>query len=314
MNVLITWKFLDDTDVELLRQKTGVNVIKSDSKEHALELASHADVVFGFPSTEILQAAVNCKWLQTPYVGVERILRSEWGNTEMVVTNASGCFGPPIAEHAIGLILAFNRGLHLARDNQNGQVWNMNTNYPFRELSNATVGILGYGDLGRNIAIRLAGFGCRTIAFRNNPTGHEKHKVHSLESFPDLAGELDYLICALPETPKTIGLFDKNMMQLLPKHVIIVNVGRGSLIPGDDLIFALEQGIIAGAGLDVTDPEPLPNESPLWKMPNVIITPHNSAFTPFHKERLMQIFLENWDHFKANGEPKINVVDEQLGY
>jgi len=100
----------------------------------------------------------------------------------------------------------------------------------------------------------------------------------------------------------------------LPKHVIIVNVGRGSLIPGDDLIFALEQGIIAGAGLDVTDPEPLPNESPLWKMPNVIITPHNSAFTPFHKERLMQIFLENWDHFKANGEPKINVVDEQLGY
>lgn len=314
MNVLITWKYLADTDIRILKKQIGANVIKSSSKEEAIKLAPRADVIFGHPSADILLAASKCRWLQTPYAGVEKILAAKWANPQMEITNGSGIFGPPIAEHAIGLILAFNRGLHIARDNQNKQRWNTNATYSFQELSSATVGILGYGDLGSHVAKRLENFGCRIVVFRNHPTGSEEHEVYQLSSFPDFAGELDYLVCTLPETPETIGFLNKNRMQLLPKHAIIVNVGRGSLIPAHDLIYVLEQKIIAGAGLDVTHPEPLPSESPLWAMPNVIITPHNSAFTPFHKERILRIFLDNWHYFQTEGKPKINIVDPYLGY
>lgn len=316
MRVLILWNDLNSSDIEQIADKTGATILRSLSKQESLELAPTADVIFGFASADVLKAATQCRWLQAPYAGAETILAASWGNPEMVYTNGSGIFGPCISEHVLGFILAFNRGLHLARDHQNQRLWQPRLSIPFRELTGATVGVLGYGDLGRQVAKRLSGFDCRVLGFRQHPKGSEPYAeaVYGLERFDQLLPEFDYLVCTLPHTEKTIGFLDKSRMQRLPKHAIIVNVGRGSLIPVPDLLQALKEGWIAGAALDVTDPEPLPPESPLWGMANVIITPHNSGFTAFHKERALKLFLDNWRSFQNGGVPTINVVSRTLGY
>lgn len=316
MRLLVTWKALDDTDLARIQAETGAEVLKGFSKEDALELASTADVILGFASGAVLKEAKTCRWLQAPFAGAERILAAEWGNPQMIYTNGRGIFGPCIGEHVVGFVLSFNRGLHLARDYQMQKKWQPDLAIPFRELTNSTVGILGYGNLGSQIAKRLQGFDCRVLGFRQHPSGREPYAeaVYSIDRLPWFLGELDYLVCALPETGKTIGFLDKYLMQRLPKHAIIVNVGRGSLIPAEDLVLALQEGWIAGAALDVTDPEPLPVDSPLWTMSNVMITPHNSGTTAFHKERALEIFFANWQYFITEGVPKINVVNPALGY
>lgn len=316
MQLLVIWPELKDKDLELIAAETGADVLTGFTGEEALKHAPEADVILGgFMAPEVLAAASKCRWLQAPYAGVERILAAKWANPEMILTNGRGIFGPNISEHVIGLMLSFNRGFHLCRDNQNRKVWDPHLPIPFRELTGATVGILGYGDIGSHVAKRLAGFDCKVVGFRQHPgPGDEAQNVYGIDRLPEFMTCFDYLVCALPETEKTIGFLDKNLLHLLPSHAIIVNVGRGSLIPTEDLIQALEEGWIAGAGLDVTSPEPLPADNPLWAMPNVIITPHHSGFTAYYKQRALEIFLENWKHFTQTGKPAINVVDPSLGY
>lgn len=311
MHLLVTWQDLSDKDLQQIEEKTGATILKGFTEEEAREHAPQADVILGgFGAASVLEAAVKCRWMQTPFAGVESILAAKWGNPEMILTNGRGSFGPNISEHVLGLILSFNRGLHLARDQQNQRVWQPRLPIPFRELTGSTVGILGFGDIGRHVAKRLAPFDCKVEGFRQHPS----EGVHGLDEFDSFLPSLDYLVCALPETSKTIGFLHKDRLRLLPRQAIVVNVGRGSLIPTDDLILALEEKWISGAALDVTSPEPLPKESPLWTMPNVIITPHNSGFTAHLKKRSLQTFFANWQHFVETGQPQINLVSASLGY
>lgn len=316
MRVLVLWNDLDATDLKTLENATQATILQGSSKDENLLLAPQADVLFGFASAEILAAATNCQWYQAAYAGAETILKAKWGNPQMYYTNGRGIFGPCIGEHVLGFMLSFNRGLHLARDRQQQQNWQPDLPIPFRELTDSTVGILGYGDLGREVAKRLQGFSCEVIGFRQHPEGNEPYAnaVYGIHRFDEFLPKLDYLVCSLPHTEKTIGFLNKKRMQQLPKHAMIINVGRGSLIPTDDLVFVLKEQKIAGAALDVTEIEPLPAESPLWAMPNVIITPHNSGRTIFHKKRALDLFLANWAHFSQTGQPQINVVNRELGY
>ena len=316
MNLLVFWNELQDEDLAQIREKTGANVIVCEAKEDSWDLVRDAHVIFGFVSPDVLANAVKCQWLQLPYAGVERILAAEWGNPQMVVTNGKGIFGAPIAEHVIGLLLAFNRGFHVARDFQAKRQWSWDVSYPFRELTGAVVGILGFGEIGQQVGKRLEDFDCKVIGFRQRPQGTEKYAQHvySINEFDSYLGMLDYLVCALPHTSETVGFLNRHRLRKLPSHALVVNVGRGSLIPETDLILALRNGWIGGAALDVTPQEPLPENSPLWKMENVIITPHNSGRTPCHKKRAFEIFFENWEHFQIHGKPKRNVVDPKRGY
>ncbi|NLJ81485.1 MAG: D-2-hydroxyacid dehydrogenase [Firmicutes bacterium] len=316
MKLLVTWDILEGPDLEQIKVETGAELLFAGSKEEELRWADQAEVIFGPASADLLRRARKCRWLQIPFAGAERVLAAGWGNPKMILTNSSGVFGPPIGEHVVGLILAFNRGLHLARDAQNEAVWQQDFPYPYRELTGSTVGILGYGDLGSQIAKRLGGFGCRIIGFRRQVRGNEPYanRIYALDILEDFLGQMDYLVAALPETEKTIGFLNEKRMRRLPSNSIIINVGRGSLIPEKDLVSALKKGWIAGAALDVTDPEPLPPSSPLWRMSNVIITPHNSGLTPFYKKRALEIFFENWRHFREKGVPGRNVVDPAQGY
>lgn len=317
MRLLVTWKDLNDEDLQRIVEETQATILKGFAEDEALEFAPDADVILGGSATvPILARAVNCRWMQAPFAGVESILAAQWGNPNMVLTNGRGTFGPNISEHVLGLLLSFNRGLHLARDNQNKKIWQPRLPIPFRELTGSTVAILGYGDIGRNVAKRLSGFDCKVLGFRQHPssTGAEEENVYGIHRFAEFLGSIDYLVCALPETEKTIGFLDADYLKRLPKHAIVINVGRGSLIPTGDLIQALERQWIAGVGLDVTSPEPLPEDSPLWSMPNVIITPHNSGYTRFMKRRVLKIFFHNWEYFIQTGSPRLNVVSRTLGY
>ena len=316
MNLLVCWNELLDRDLALIRERTGANVMVCETKEDSWDLVKDAHVIFGFVSPDVLVNAAKCRWLQVPYAGVERILAAEWGNPQMVLTNGKGILGSAIAEHVVGLLLTFNRGIHVARDFQAKRQWSWDVSYPFRELTGAVVGILGFGDIGQQVGKRLEGFGCKVIGFRKRPQGTEKHAhhVYSTDEFDSCLGMLDYLVCALPHTSETDGFLNRHRLRKLPSHAFVVNVGRGSLIPETDLLLALRKGWIGGAALDVTSEEPLPVNSPLWKMENVIITPHNSGRTSFYKERAFQIFFENWEQFQIHGKPTRNVVDPKRGY
>jgi phosphoglycerate dehydrogenase-like enzyme len=316
MNLLVAWDRLNADDVELIRQRTGAQILQPESREQVADLVPEAQVIFGFINPSLLANAVNCQWLQIPYAGVERVVSVPWGNPKMVLTNGSGVFGPNIAEHVIGMLLAFNRGLHIARDYQHSRIWQWEEPYPFRELTGACVGILGFGDIGRHTARRLAAFDCRVIGFRTQPRGDEAHAaaVYPLAELDSHLPSLDYLVCALPHTPATVGFLNRERLQRLPRRAVVINVGRGSLIAEQDLVAVLKEGAIAGAGLDVLPHEPLPPESELWSLPNVIITPHNSGLTPFLKERALELFFENWRSFVETGMPSRNLVARERGY
>ncbi len=316
MKLLLAWSQLDENHVNKIQQETSAEILRTSDKEELPNLLEQAEVIFGYIRPELLSRAVRCRWMQIPYAGAETVLAASWGNADMVLTNGSGIFGPNIAEHVIGMMLAFNRGLHFARDYQHKRQWRWEEPYQFRELTDSLVGVLGFGDIGQHVAQRLSGFGCRVIGFRTQPRGDERHveAVYALDEVDKFLGQLDYVVCALPHTEKTSGFLNGKRLTKLPRHAVVINVGRGSLIPEEDLYEVLSKGKIAGAGLDVLPEEPLPAESRLWELPNLIISPHNSGYTPFHADRALEIFLDNWRSFVKTGSPHRNVVDRERGY
>lgn len=313
MQLMISWNQLNDEQLEEIRKKTGANLLISHSKEEAMELIPQAEVALGFVPPEVLVYGSSLKWLQLPYAGVERVLSEPWGNKDMIVTNGSGIFGPCIAEQVIGMLLSFTRGLHYARDYQKEERWQWD--YPFGELTGRTVGLLGFGDIGTQVAKRLVNFDTKLIGIRQNPRGDEPYveRMVSISQLDEILPELDFLVCSLPHTDQTVGLLDARRISRLPKHAVIINVGRGSLIVEADLAEAIQSGDLLGAGLDVTSEEPLSTDSPLWGLKNVIITPHNSGMTPHHIPRALDIFFHNWQAF-CQGGPMRNVVNPKAGY
>src|SRR5690554_2659340 len=192
MRLLLTWNALAE-DVDMIREATGAEVVLARDKEEAVRLAPTADVIFGLAAAEVLKAAEKCRWLQIIFAGAERVLAAEWANPDMVVTNASAIFSPPVAEHAVGLLLALNRGIHLSRDNQLARVWESNIYWQYRELSSVVVGIFGLGYLGEQDAKHLAGFGCEISEYRRNHTDEERNAkaVYPIAEFDNYQGQLD---------------------------------------------------------------------------------------------------------------------------
>ncbi len=313
MQILIVWDDLTPEWLDRIAAETGAQLLVSRNKQEAAAMIEHADVGLGFVPPSLLQEATAMQWLQTAYAGVEGVLAVPWGNPDMVLTNGSGIFGPNIAEQIVGMMITFTRGLHKARDAQKQHQWEWP--YTFGELYGSHVGLLGYGDIGRETAKRLKAFGCQLTAIRRSPGKPDDwvDAVYPYTDLDDILPNLDFLVCSLPHTQFTEGLLPLRRLQMLPNHAVIVNVGRGSLLPEADLIKALETQEIGGAALDVTAVEPLPPSSRLWDLDNVILTPHNSGNTPYHVERGLDIFFANWRRFRR-GEPLLNVVVPEVGY
>jgi phosphoglycerate dehydrogenase-like enzyme len=246
------------------------------------------------------------RWVHTASAGVDKVTFPELREHPAQITNARGVFDRPIAEFVAGVVLAFAKDLPGSlRLQQRGEWRHRETT----TLAGHTAVVVGSGPIGRAIADMLAAVGLRTeLVGRRAADG-----VHAFAELGSLLPRADWLVLAAPLTDATRGMLDKAALDLLPDHARVVNVGRGGLVVEPDLVAALAEGRIAGAALDVFEVEPLPADSPLWTMENVLVTPHMSGDVLGWREALRTQFLDNLARYRA-GEPLVNVVDKALGY
>jgi len=320
LKVLISFDLPSDYVDQIKKVSFSIEVVQSKDKDEALRYAQDSDVLFaGYFSGELFAAAKRLKWIQAWGAGVDRILTPQVVASNVVVTNASGVHPTPISEHVLGLILCFSRKLHLFIRNQEEKRWETsesNTAYQIEELNGKTIGIVGLGRIGTEIARKAKCLGMKVIATKRHASQGASNTVDELFGPADLAKLLaasDFVVLSLPLTKETQDMIGEPQFRSMKKTAYLINVSRGRIVQENMLIQALKQKWIAGAGLDTFEEEPLPKTSELWTLKNVIITPHVAGQTPYYMERLTEIFIENLRRFMQN-QPLINVVDKKLGY
>lgn len=243
------------------------------------------------------------KWIHTTSAGVDRVPQS-MKESDVIITNSSGVHPIPISEHVFSFILMFARGMHIAFRNQieKGEWIRDYRGFNPQELPDQTLGVVGVGNIGKEV-VRLGKlFGMRVLTVTS--------KVGDLNK---LLKESDYVVNALPLTPQTINFFDAKKLKKMKRSAFFINIGRGKTVDEPALIQALKMGTIAGAGLDVVSEEPLPKSSPLWKLKNVVLTPHYSGWNPHYMDRVISIFCKNLTAYLI-GKKMPNLVDKQRGY
>lgn len=305
--------------VELARAAPNMEFVTGLSNEQALARAGEAhgcDVRFA--SAAFVKAATNLRWVQAHSAGVDRYLgRPELVQSERIVfTNMRGVHGPAIADHVFAGLLALTRRLPGYLENQRQGRWGAAPgDAPAIALHGRTLLVVGLGGIGTEIARRGHGFGMRVWATRRSeaPAPDFVARCERPEKLLELLPEVDVVALAVPLTAQTERLFDAQAFAALKPGAYLVNIARGKVVDTTALIDALRSGRLAGAALDVTDPEPLPADHELWKLPNVVITPHVAADAELTEERHWELFAENLRRFGA-GEPLLNVVDGTAGY
>lgn len=274
-----------------------------------------ADAMMGPISPTLFKAASKLRWVHSRTAGIEDYLFPEFVEGTVVLTNAQGTYGPAIADQVIAYMLMLSKSSLERHANQMKNLWKRDTQHNLQDLEGKTVLILGLGGIGRQIAKRAVGFGMIVRAV--DPQSMEKPQyVQAIVPPGELHNELpraDFVASTVPLTPHTNRYFDKSCFTRMKSSAYFINVGRGQTVNQDDLVQALQNKTIAGAALDVFDPEPLPSDYPLWKMENVIITPHVSGHSEASWDRSWLLLRENVRRF-ANGLPLLNVVDKKAGY
>ncbi|MFN0008581.1 MAG: D-2-hydroxyacid dehydrogenase [Planctomycetota bacterium] len=312
---------LDETQRgEIALVAPGVDLVVGLSAQEALRRAGEAhgaDASYATP--EFLRAARKLVWVQAGSAGVDRYLAiPEIAEPEsLVLTNMSGIHGPAIADHVFAMLLALTRDLPVHLAGRAAGAWKRDGSGVLTPiaLQDRTLLVVGLGSIGTEIARRGKGFGMRVIATRrsDSPSPDFVEHVGKPEELLALLSRADVVAIALPLTDETKGLFGRQAFEAMKPKSYLVNIGRGKIVETDALVAALESGHLAGACLDVTDPEPLPSDHRLWKLPNVVITPHVAADAEITDARHWTLLRENLRRFDA-GEPLLNVVDKRAGY
>jgi phosphoglycerate dehydrogenase-like enzyme len=263
---------------------------------------------------EKLKEARSLKWLHLPSAGADRFAKRElFYHSDCRLTCSRGVFGIPISEHVVCMLLSFSRAMPSYTEQRKQKVWQR----LFRETDffSSTVGIIGMGNIGTEVARRVRAMGARVIGVKRRPEIKPEFAdaVYGEEGIDRVLEQSDYVVIALPFTKRTRGIISRERIEKMKPGAYLINVARGGLVDQEALIEALESDKLAGAGLDATDPEPLPQDNPIWLMPNVILTPHTSASSPTNDARRFEIFTGNLRLYLA-GEPLINQVDFDEGY
>ncbi len=277
---------------------------------------AEAEVLIARCTPRILREAANLRWLQDSRHGVDTCMIPEIRDRRILLTNAQHTSGPPMGDHAIAMMLALARGLHRYHTFQLEGRWTGDPEgFPMLEVGGKTMLVVGLGGVGTEVARRAAGLGMRVLAIRNSRRAGPDfvEYVGLSDELFELAGEADVIVNALPLTEATRGLFDKAFFDAAKPGAIFISVGRGESTVTADLIAALKDGRVTAAGLDVTDPEPLPPGHELWTLPNVLITPHVAAETDEGRWRRWAVYVENLRRWVA-GDRMLNVVDIERGY
>lgn len=315
MKILVT-PWYESALPRLRESAPAVEFLVAKNETEALAHAPAVEASFNYSSSAFLQAANQLRWVQVSSAGVERYPLEELRSRGILLTNARGIYGFQLADHTMALILAFSRQLPFLFRAQEKQVWESRDHYPPGELAGQTLLIVGLGGTGIETARRAAGFGLKILATRRHPELAKPDfvdEVHLPERLRDLLPKADWVAVCVPRTKETRNLFGDDEFEQMKCSATIVCVTRGGIINTEALVRALDAGKIAGAGLDVTDPEPLPAGHPLWSKKNVIITPHASGHSPHADARLRDLLCENLGRF-VRGEPLKNVVDYDLQY
>jgi phosphoglycerate dehydrogenase-like enzyme len=281
------------------------------------EILSTTEVILCNPVVpgDILDRAPRLRWMQLTSAGVDRLLDAPVVRSgQVTVTTATGIHAVPISEFVIGAVLAFAKGFPRAARSQIEHKWNP---YLPEEVEGKTLGVLGMGAIGSRVVALARALGMRVLAMRRSVAARRKGEtgVEFLPpaELPYLLGESDYVVLAVPLTPETRGLIGEKELRAMRPSAVLVNIARGAVLDEDALVRALKEGWIAGAALDVFRQEPLPPESPLWDLPNVLLTPHVSGGTPRYMERAAGLFSQNLRRY-LSGEPLRNVVHPERGY
>lgn len=278
------------------------------------------DVLIGWSiKPEQFAEARKLKWIHSPAAAVHQLMFPELVESNVIVTNSGGVHGAVVAEHALAMLLALAKRLPQAMRYQEKKKWAQEILWGEqprpREISGATVVVIGMGSIGREFTVRAKALGMRVLAVRENP---EKgpggaDAVYGTPQLDEVLRQADYVLLCTPVTASTTGLMNRARLARMRPDSYLINVGRGPLVDEAALLDALRSGRIAGAGLDVFNEEPLPPESPFWDLENVLITPHTAAVTERLWERHYQLICENLRRFQE-GKTLLNLIDKRRGY
>jgi phosphoglycerate dehydrogenase-like enzyme len=304
----------------MLPQLAGATIVVGNSPDGFEQVRADASVLLNWSGSLALFRKVfgmcsNLRWVHSRSVGLERTLFPELSESPVPLTNGSGVFSPALGEFTLGAILYFAKDFRRMMRNQIAGVWE---GFDVLPVSGQTVGIVGYGDIGRAIAARVRPLGMRVLAVRRHAGATRDADALVEQTFgPELRVEMishsDYVVVATPLTAETRAMIGETEFAAMKRSAVVINVGRGPVIDEKALVKALSDGRIRGAALDVFDQEPLPAGHPFYRLENVLLSPHCADHTPDWLDNAMRFFMEQFERYRK-GEPLLNVVDKQLGY
>lgn len=308
------WADVTAEQIQHMKEAGATDVIVTNDREVMLREIRDADALIGVIDPEMLEHAGQLRWVQALSSGVDAMLFTEFVASDIVLTSEKGLVGPHLADHAFGLLLGLTRSLAWAA-RQRRWANRLEMRRASCELTGLTAGIVGLGGTGTEIARRAQAFGMRSLAV--DPDVSEAPPFVESLSTPDelheMAGESNVMFVACPLTDETYHLIDMAVLDAMPESSFLINVTRGPIVDQEALIAALDSGRIAGAGLDVTEEEPLPDDSPLWDYDNVLISPHTAGASQHRVGRLQNRVYRNIRHL-LDGENLEGVIDKHKGY
>ncbi len=290
-----------------------LEVVVASEAERAAAVAPDAEIIVAWQVPEaVLNQAGRLRWIHSTAAGVDGLLVPPVREGRVALTSSVGIhLGLP--DHVMGMILVFARRLHVALRNQAARKWDRAAAVG-EEVAGRVLGVLGLGAIGRALAARAAAFEMRVIGTKRSPEPiPHVERAYPPEQTDEVLRAADYLVIALPLTETTRGIIDARALGLMKRSAVLINIGRGQVVVEEALIEALRNGTIAGAGLDVFEREPLPADSPLYEMENVIITPHVAGASHTYYDRAIPLFCQNLRRY-LDGQPLLNVVDPGRGY
>jgi len=314
--MLVLTPFQRDPDrLAKIADEHGIEFIVPEQGAATAPLLAEVEAVYGMLAGDDFANAKKLRWVQSPSAGVEWMWRVPGlQDSDVIVTNMRGAHAATIAEHTFAFLLTHTRALRGYEQNQHDHKWGRG-DLVMSGLKGHTMGIIGFGNIGRAIARRATGFEMRVLAVdaEPGPPGEGVEQVWPLDRLNDLCREADVLVISAPMTPTSRNMVKAEQIRLLKRGSYVMQMSRGAIVNEAALVDALEEGHLGGAGLDVTETEPLPVGDPLWTAPNLIVTPHSSATSQLTTDLVWSILSENVGRF-VRGESLMNLVDKKRGW
>ncbi|MBO0440364.1 phosphoglycerate dehydrogenase [Candidatus Enterococcus ikei] len=316
--IIYLYEQMKEEQVESIRQSASEYLVIDAKRESPQVIEDDIEIMLGWDKKlgqRLLDSETSrLKWVQSISAGVDTYDLNRFAEKKVLLSNASGIHSISISEHVLGVLLAEFRGIRTSINNQSKKEWTRN-NISYRQLSAQKMLIVGTGHIGQRLAVFAQGLGIQTYGV--NTSGHVTDgfiECYSHKNMSRIVNEMDIVVNILPLTDVTYQMYNESMFLAMKPGTVFVNVGRGPSVNTKDLIHALNTGQLSFAALDVFEEEPLPTDSPLWSMDNVLLTPHISGLTPEFKTKLMTIFMQNLRQFLKDKTITKNEIALNQGY